>query len=103
MGITDTTLRLLVLGALGKQTKKPDANDLTAQQEQRRAVSTSLLAICGKITFPAHLMATYLLDFRDFYVSHTFANVHHFAFHPFKRKLKGGGDGDWESHAHTAP
>jgi hypothetical protein len=86
MGITDATVRILVFAALRKQQLKPDAADLDAAQESRRAMSASLMAVCGKMTFPAHLMATYMLGQRDFYVSHDFVDVHHFSYHPFRRQ-----------------
>jgi hypothetical protein len=75
MGVTDATVRILVLAALRKQLTKPDAADLDACQEYRRAMNTSLMAVCGKMNFPAHLMATYMLGIRDFYVSHQFVDA----------------------------
>jgi hypothetical protein len=94
MGVTDATVRILVLAALRKQLTKPDAADLDACQEYRRAMNTSLMAVCGKMNFPAHLMATYMLGIRDFYVSHQFVDVHHFNYHPFKRRPKSDDDND---------
>jgi hypothetical protein len=52
MGVTDATVRILVLAALRKQLTKPDAADLDACQEYRRAMNTSLMAVCGKMNFP---------------------------------------------------
>jgi hypothetical protein len=94
MGVTDATIRILVLAALRKQLAKPDAADLDACQEYRRAMNTSLMAVCGKMNFPAHLMATYMLGIRDFYVSHDFVDVHHFNYHPFRSRRKGDDDND---------
>jgi hypothetical protein len=92
MGVTDATIRILVLAALRKQLAKPDAADLNACQEYRRAMNTSLMAVCSKMNFPAHLMATYMLGIKDFYVSHDFVDVHHFNYHPFKRRPKDDSD-----------
>jgi hypothetical protein len=86
MGITAATIRTIVFAAIRKQQVKPDAADLDASQEYRRAMSTSLMAVCAKTAVPSHLMATYMLRIKDFYVSHDFVDVHHFNFHPFKRR-----------------
>ena len=82
MGVTDTIIRLLTLAAMRRQQVKPDADDLDPTQEYARMLSSSLLAICGKIIIPAQLMATYLLGEKDFYISHEFASVHHYHYFP---------------------
>jgi hypothetical protein len=82
MGVTESIVRLLTLAALRRQQAKPDAGDLDPTQEYARMLSSSLLAICGKVVMPAQLMATYLLGEDDFYISHKFASVHHYHYFP---------------------
>jgi hypothetical protein len=62
MGVTDATIRILVLAALRKQLAKPDAADLNACQEYRRAMNTSLMAVCSKMNFPAQCADDYDFD-----------------------------------------
>jgi hypothetical protein len=94
MGITDSSIGKLVLNAMRKQLLKPDADDLDAAQEWRRMQSSALMAINGSMVLPAQMMATYLLELPDFYVSHDFVDVWHYNFFPPYRKRPVCAEGD---------
>jgi hypothetical protein len=50
----------MVLAALRKQLHKPDAGDLPATKQHRRACSSALLAICASILFEQSIVSRLL-------------------------------------------